>query len=137
MMNQEKEAPSHRDRLLLVGDDSERRKSLKHMLESCGFEVAEATPGAEAERKADDRRDRRERDVALREVEADAERRYILRVLDKEAAAERRPQLGIRELALSAAQELWREPGPAQRQQWQRTVRRRDRSGPSYGAGRS
>jgi transcriptional regulator of acetoin/glycerol metabolism len=56
------------------------------MLESCGFEVAEAAPGAEAERKADELAlngvivDPVVPDMPLAEVE----RRYILRVLDKE-----------------------------------------------------
>jgi DNA-binding NtrC family response regulator len=86
MMNQEKDAPSQRDKLLLVGDDPERRRSLKRMLESCGFEVAEAAPGVEAERKADELAlngvivDPSAPDMPLAEVE----RRYILRVLDKE-----------------------------------------------------
>jgi DNA-binding NtrC family response regulator len=86
MIEQERDAPSNRDRLLLVGDDPQRRKSLKQVLESCGFEIAEATPGAEAERKADE--------LALNGIIVDpavpemplaeVERRYILRVLDKE-----------------------------------------------------
>ena len=86
MMEQERDAPSKRDRLLLVGDDPNRRKSLKEMLESCGFEVAEATPGVEAERKADELGlngiivDPTAPEMPLAEVE----RRYILRVLDKE-----------------------------------------------------
>lgn len=86
MIEQQKEAPSHRDRVLLVGDDPERRKSLKRVLESCGLEVAEAAPGAEAERKADELAlngvivDPVVPDMPLAEVE----RRYILRVLDKE-----------------------------------------------------
>src|SRR5262249_24539086 len=85
-MEQQKDAPSQRDRLLLVGDDPERRKSIKRTLESCGFDVAEATPGAEAERKADELAlngvivDPLVPDMPLAEVE----RRYILRVLDRE-----------------------------------------------------
>jgi DNA-binding NtrC family response regulator len=86
MMEQEKETPTNRDRLLLVGDDPERRRSLKQTLESCGFEVAEATPGAEADRKANEMAlngvivDPGTPEIPLAEVE----RRYILRVLDKE-----------------------------------------------------
>lgn len=86
MMEHERDAPTQRDRVLLVGDDPDRRKNLRHMLESCGFDVAEATPGAEAERKAEE--------LALNGVIVDpavpemplaeVERRYILRVLDKE-----------------------------------------------------
>jgi len=86
MMEQEKDAPTNGDRLLLVGDDLERRRSLKEKLESCGFEVSEATPGAEAERKMDEMAlngiivDPAVPDMPLAEVE----KRYILRVLDKE-----------------------------------------------------
>ena len=86
MQSEGSNAPSQRDRLLLVGDDPERRHSLKEALESCGFEVAEAAPGAEAERKKDELGlngivvDPMVSDMPL----ADDERRYILRVLDKE-----------------------------------------------------
>jgi DNA-binding NtrC family response regulator len=86
MQSEGSNAPSQRDRLLLVGDDPERRHSLKEALESCGFEVAEAAPGAEAERKKDELGlngivvDPMVSDMPLAEVE----RRYILRVLDKE-----------------------------------------------------
>jgi len=86
MMQQEKDTPEIRDRLLLVADDPERRRSIKQTLESCGFEVAEATPGAEAERKAHEMElngvvvDPGTPEMPLSEVE----RRYILRVLDKE-----------------------------------------------------
>ena len=86
MMEHERDAPTQRDRLLLVGDDPDRRKNLRQMLESCGFDVAEATPGPEAERKAEE--------LALNGVIMDpavpemplseVERRYILSVLDKE-----------------------------------------------------
>jgi DNA-binding NtrC family response regulator len=86
MMEQEKDAPSNGGRLLLVGDDLDRRRSLKEKLESFGFEVAEATPGPEAERKA--------HEMAMNGVIVDpgmpemplaeVERRYILRILDKE-----------------------------------------------------
>jgi DNA-binding NtrC family response regulator len=79
-------SPSQRDRLLLVGDDPERRHNLKETLESCGFEVTEAAPGPEAERKKDEMGmngivvDPHVPDMPLAEVE----RRYILRVLEKE-----------------------------------------------------
>jgi len=85
-MEHERDAPTPRDRLLLVGDDPDRRKNLRQMLESCGFDVAEATPGAEAERKAEELAlngvimDPAAPEMPLSEVE----RRYILRVLDKE-----------------------------------------------------
>jgi len=86
MQSEGSNAPSQRDRLLLVGDDPERRHNLKETLESCGFDVTEAAPGPEAERKKDELGlngivvDPWVPDMTLAEVE----RRYILRVLEKE-----------------------------------------------------
>ena len=86
MQSEGSNAPSQRDRLLLVGDDPERRHNLKETLESCGFDVTEAAPGPEAERKKDELGlngivvDPMVPDMPLAEVE----RRYILRVLERE-----------------------------------------------------
>src|SRR5262245_17522360 len=86
MMDHERDATTQRDRLLLVGDDPDRRKNLRQVLESCGFDVAEATPGVEAERKAEELAlNGVIMDPAVPEMPlAEVERRYILRVLDKE-----------------------------------------------------
>jgi len=86
MQSEGSNAPSQRDRLLLVGDDPERRHNLRETLESCGFDVTEAAPGPEAERKKDELGlngivvDPMVPDMTLAEVE----RRYILRVLERE-----------------------------------------------------